>query len=128
MERGPHILYSNTSLQRGYKMFRTLGLRHLYIIDHHNRIIGIVTRTELLPDHISKYEEGSPYFYDRGIGGNNRNSPNKRSPENGILEMIERGGYYSDNGRDSDETVEKLKNRVTLDGIKLDESSLSAVK
>lgn len=125
MERGPHILYSNTSLQRGYKIFRTLGLRHLFIIDHSNHIIGIVTRTELLPEHISRYEERSPYFQDRGIGGSNRNSPKSRPSalhENG-LEMMERGGGYSSDQVTEDESVEHLKRRVTLDGLVLEEPS-----
>ena len=33
-------------------MFRTLGLRHLFITNRHNRIVGIVTRAELVASHI----------------------------------------------------------------------------
>jgi hypothetical protein len=29
-------------------MFRTLGLRHLIIVNQHNQVLGIVTRNDLL--------------------------------------------------------------------------------
>lgn len=57
MERGPHILYSSTTFQRGYKIFRTLGLSHLFIINSKNALVGIITRSELLPEHISRCEK-----------------------------------------------------------------------
>jgi hypothetical protein len=138
MEKGPHILYGNTSLQRGYKTFRTLGLRHLYVIDYSNHLIGMVTRTELLPEQIARYEERSHDLYGRtrrSVGGNNRNSPknSQKSHENGMMEMMERGGgYRSDDSRYSDGSTiaidardrDPLKTRVTLDGLLLDDTCL----
>ncbi len=32
-------------------MFRTLGLRHLCVINKHNQILGIVTRSDLVSAH-----------------------------------------------------------------------------
>lgn len=32
------------SLERTYVVFRTLGLRHLVVVDRHNHVKGIVTR------------------------------------------------------------------------------------
>jgi hypothetical protein len=138
MEKGPHILYGETSLQRGYKIFRTLGLRHLYVVDYSNHLIGMVTRTELLPEQIARYEERSHDVYGRkrrrGVGGNNRNSPkNRRLHENGMLEMMERGGgggYHTDDNYDTTRnpaegfTTDPLKTRVTLDGLLLDDTCL----
>lgn len=130
MEKGPHILYGETSLQRGYKIFRTLGLRHLYVVDYSNHLIGMVTRTELLPEQIARYEERSHDVYTRrrrGVGGNNRNSPkNRKSHGNGMLEMMEKGeGYRSDDSRHSDGfTSDPLKTKVTLDGLLLDDTCL----
>ena len=50
-----HTLCINTSLllptQRTYRMFRTLGLRHLCVINKYNQVLGIVTRADLV--HIS---------------------------------------------------------------------------
>lgn len=36
------------SLQRAYILFRNMGLRHLVVVDEHNRVRGIVTRKDLL--------------------------------------------------------------------------------
>lgn len=36
------------SLERAYIMFRNMGLRHLLVVDEHNRVKGIVTRKDLL--------------------------------------------------------------------------------
>jgi chloride channel 7 len=36
------------SLERAYIMFRNMGLRHLLVVDEHNRVQGIVTRKDLL--------------------------------------------------------------------------------
>ena len=44
----------NYSLHRTYTLFRTLGLRHLMVVDMRNRICGIITRKDLLPFKISE--------------------------------------------------------------------------
>jgi chloride channel 7 len=36
------------SLQRGYSLFRSMGLRHLIVTDNHNQVVGIVTRKDLM--------------------------------------------------------------------------------
>ena len=36
------------SLHRTYIIFRTLGLRHLTVVDCHNRVVGILTRKDLM--------------------------------------------------------------------------------
>lgn len=36
------------SLERAYILFRNMGLRHLVVVDEHNRVKGIVTRKDLL--------------------------------------------------------------------------------
>ncbi|NXX82829.1 CLCC protein, partial [Urocolius indicus] len=37
------------SLQRTYIIFRTLGLRHLTVVDPQNQVVGVITRKELMP-------------------------------------------------------------------------------
>ena len=37
------------SLYRTYVIFRTLGLRHLVVVNVHNHVVGIITRKDLLP-------------------------------------------------------------------------------
>ncbi|KAK7115171.1 chloride channel protein C-like isoform X2 [Littorina saxatilis] len=36
------------SLQRTYVIFRTLGMRHLTVVDNHNEVVGMVTRKDLM--------------------------------------------------------------------------------
>ena len=37
------------SLYRTYVIFRTLGLRHLVVVDDHNQVVGLITRKDLMP-------------------------------------------------------------------------------
>ena len=41
------------SIQRTYRLFRTLGLRFLCVVNHHNQFVGIITRKDLLPESLS---------------------------------------------------------------------------
>jgi len=43
----PHIA-EEFSLHRTYIVFRTLGLRHLTVVDMANRVVGIITRKDLM--------------------------------------------------------------------------------
>ena len=42
------------SAMRTVVMFRTLGLRHLPVVDEHNHVVGIVTRKELLDESLGE--------------------------------------------------------------------------
>lgn len=42
------------SAMRAFIMFRTLGLRHLPVVDEHNHVVGIVTRKELLDESLGE--------------------------------------------------------------------------
>jgi CBS domain-containing protein len=42
------------SAMRTFMMFRTLGLRHLPVVDEHNHVVGIVTRKELLDESLAE--------------------------------------------------------------------------
>lgn len=45
------------SLQRSYRIFRTLGLRHLVVIDMRNKVVGMITRQDLMQFHIQERVE-----------------------------------------------------------------------
>ncbi|KAM4689206.1 chloride channel protein C-like [Discoglossus pictus] len=45
---------ANFSLQRTYILFRTLGLRHLTVVDLQNRAVGIITRKDLISLQLEK--------------------------------------------------------------------------
>ena len=42
------------SAMRAFVMFRSLGLRHLPVVDEHNRVVGIITRKELLNESLTE--------------------------------------------------------------------------
>ncbi|XP_069477130.1 chloride channel protein C-like [Ambystoma mexicanum] len=52
------------SLQRAYLIFRTLGLRHLTVVDLRNRAVGILTRKDLMSFQL---EEKLGFQLDSGI-------------------------------------------------------------
>ena len=41
-------IHQSATFQRTYRMFRTLGLRQLIVVNEHNEVLGIVTRVDLL--------------------------------------------------------------------------------
>ncbi len=54
VDSAAYSIRENASIQRAYRMFRTLGLRHLCITDKRNKILGIVTRVDLVSSHVDK--------------------------------------------------------------------------
>lgn len=36
------------SLERAYITFRTMGLRHMTIVDENNHVVGVITRKDLM--------------------------------------------------------------------------------
>jgi len=49
----PYTGYETASIQRTYRLFRTLGLRFLCVVNHNNQVVGIITRKDLLPESLS---------------------------------------------------------------------------
>ena len=105
MERGPHVVYNTASAMRAYRIFRTLGLRHLVVIDNANRVVGIITRMELLTSHMKACESGaSPWqSTSRVESGGNR------------YECDEEIVASSTNGMSPSESS------ITLDGLHMDD-------
>lgn len=48
----PFIVRQTASVERAYRLFRTLGLRHLIVVDDSNSLVGMLTRKDLLSHHI----------------------------------------------------------------------------
>ena len=46
-DTAPFTVQDCCSIQRAYRVFRTLGLRHLMVVDAQNRVKGIITRKDL---------------------------------------------------------------------------------
>ena len=50
MELAPHSIMHTTPLPRLHRQLRTLGLRHIFVTDTRNEVMGVVTRKDLLPE------------------------------------------------------------------------------
>jgi hypothetical protein len=48
MNRSPARVHQNTLASATYRLFRILALRHLPVIDHNNKCVGMITRKNLL--------------------------------------------------------------------------------
>ncbi|MCI12946.1 chloride channel protein CLC-d, partial [Trifolium medium] len=44
----PYIVPEDMSLTKVYNLFRQLGLRHLFVVPRPSRVIGLITRKDLL--------------------------------------------------------------------------------
>jgi chloride channel 7 len=81
--RSAICLQERTGLEQAYGVFRMEGLRHIPIVNEHNRVRGIVTRFELLEHAIED-------VIHRAKGGHDANSP----PDS-VLEGLSRVGEAS---------------------------------
>jgi len=50
----PYTINETASIQRTYRLFRTLGLRFLCVVNHNNQVVGIITRKNLLPESLNE--------------------------------------------------------------------------
>jgi len=51
MNQSQLVVTDNFSYPEVYKLFQTLGLRHIPVVDHHFRVKGMITRHDLLSFH-----------------------------------------------------------------------------
>jgi CBS-domain-containing membrane protein len=55
MDPAPLSQNEGTSIHRVYSIFRTMGLRHLPIIDGELRVVGIITRADMNEHRLHHY-------------------------------------------------------------------------
>ncbi|GLE00184.1 hypothetical protein PINS_up008911 [Pythium insidiosum] len=48
----PHVVQDQTPVPRAFRLFRSLGLRHLVVLNRRNEVRGVVTRKDLTPSHL----------------------------------------------------------------------------
>ncbi|CAL5218914.1 g660 [Coccomyxa viridis] len=51
MQRTPFVLQGNASLARAYRLFRTMGLHHLYVGPPKPQVIGLLTRKDVTEEN-----------------------------------------------------------------------------
>ena len=64
MNPTPYIVHYSASFPRIYQLFRSLGLRHLVVIDDRNHVVGMITRKDLARYVRERDEHGSFRFYE----------------------------------------------------------------
>ena len=52
IDMSAYSIQEATSLSRTYHMFRTLGLRHLVVVNRCNLVVGMITRKDLVADYM----------------------------------------------------------------------------
>eukprot|EP00607_Mallomonas_marina_P005401 CAMPEP_0182439872 /NCGR_PEP_ID=MMETSP1167-20130531/86705_1 /TAXON_ID=2988 /ORGANISM="Mallomonas Sp, Strain CCMP3275" /LENGTH=421 /DNA_ID=CAMNT_0024633673 /DNA_START=1622 /DNA_END=2887 /DNA_ORIENTATION=+ len=55
MDTAPHTILENTSVKRAYRMFRTMGLRHIIVIDGNCKVSGMITRKDLTEERLHQW-------------------------------------------------------------------------
>jgi len=60
MDTAPYSINASASVQRCYRFFRTMGLRHLVVLDNDHRVTGIITRKDIAEHRLEHhwFQEG----------------------------------------------------------------------
>jgi len=59
----PFTINETASIQRTYRLFRTMGLRCLCVVNHNNQLVGIITRRDLLHESLEEHVQRGRYVY-----------------------------------------------------------------
>lgn len=51
---GAYVVHHTASVNRAYRLFRTMGLRHLPVTDLHNRVVGMITRKDMTNEQLKE--------------------------------------------------------------------------
>lgn len=71
MELSPRSVLHSMPMPRVHETFVALGLRHLYVTDVRNNVVGVITRKDLLPEVL----EANRASFSGGGGGNDGGPP-----------------------------------------------------
>lgn len=55
MDTSPYTINASSSVQRCYRFFRTMGLRHLVVLDGDHRVTGIITRKDITESRLEHH-------------------------------------------------------------------------
>jgi hypothetical protein len=53
MQRHPFITHADARVSRAYRIFRTMGLRHLYVTPDKPLVVGVMTRKDVIQENTS---------------------------------------------------------------------------
>ena len=105
MQRHPFIVNADARLSRAYRLFRTMGLRHMYITASKPQIIGVVTRKDLSEEHaaLTLAEKAAEFADSREEAGTSYDLP--------FLPYYSNNPSVGEGGAFSDVAAEKVVHR-----------------
>ena len=53
MQKHPYITHADARVSRAYRIFRTMGLRHLYVTPDRPLVVGVMTRKDVIQENTS---------------------------------------------------------------------------
>lgn len=54
MNPSPYTALMDTCVTQVFEVFRTMGLRHLVVLDNQGRALGLITRKDLIEENLSR--------------------------------------------------------------------------
>eukprot|EP00592_Proboscia_alata_P028268 CAMPEP_0194446072 /NCGR_PEP_ID=MMETSP0176-20130528/128221_1 /TAXON_ID=216777 /ORGANISM="Proboscia alata, Strain PI-D3" /LENGTH=994 /DNA_ID=CAMNT_0039272717 /DNA_START=152 /DNA_END=3137 /DNA_ORIENTATION=- len=84
----PFTVNETASIQRSYRLFRTLGLRQLCVVNHNNQVVGIITRKDLLPEALADSLIRGRNAQNRGENGNGEQGDTHEPDETESLPIL----------------------------------------
>lgn len=109
MNATPLAVNQQTPVTRVYRLFRSLGLRHLMVVNHSNELCGIVSRKDLTPDHLEhclrnlseadkiRIQGYTTFFKDKGVNDVQSSASSSFVTIEGNNSTMERQPLISDN-------------------------------
>ncbi|DBB10920.1 TPA: hypothetical protein ACH3X3_007381 [Trebouxia sp. C0006] len=111
MQRNPFVVQADANLSRTYRLFRTMGLRHLFVGPPQPKVIGVVTRKDVA-------EANAKLALGRKANlGLTTNSDSLTRPDS--LPFIPYGAYDPTVGSSQMSHMEPIDEREAHDGIEM---------
>ncbi|DAZ97352.1 TPA: hypothetical protein N0F65_010786, partial [Lagenidium giganteum] len=105
MNPTPHTVQEQTPVPRAFRLFRSLGLRHLVVLNRRNEVRGMITRKDLTPSHLKECLEALSEsekmriqgYFNRGRSASQHFEEVERTllniVDNSRMTMTDGGGY-----------------------------------
>ena len=62
MDHSPYSINESSSVKKCYRLFRTMGLRHLVVVDGEHTVTGMITRGDLTHHRLHSYVDNEVQY------------------------------------------------------------------